>query len=214
MTDTPSSIRVLEHYDLCPTAEVERAVLLAGGLNRFGDPNYRLRWGYRCLELRGGEHVDHDQYGDVVRREVRYSLWPRYEPKSNRFHLECWMPPEFYGSPEEWHEQTKQYVGGRTVSRLGDYPRRGDYEHVATMESPTGQYVEPTAQALADMIWLHKRMRNRSRDEVRSAIRGGLDYEKRERSRKYHDILDSEKVAFPWRTWVPVAGQNPRQLYS
>ena len=207
-------IKVLEQYDLRPSPEVERAVLLYGGLNRFGDPNYRLRWGFRCLELRGGEHTDYDDHGDVVRREVRYQWWPRYEPKSNRYHLEVWMPPEFYGSPDSWYAETKQYVGGQTVARLGDYPHRGDYEHVATLESPSGQFVEPTPQAVADMTRLHKRTRDRTRSEIKASIDAELDYQKTARQRKYHDILDSEKVAFPWRTWVPVTGQNPRQLYS
>lgn len=207
-------IKVLEHYNLEPSPAVQDAILLVGGLNRFDAPNYRLRWGWQCLELRGGEHVDYDDHGTVLRREVRHEWWPRYAPANSRFHLEVWRPPEFYGSPRQWQDQTRAWVRGMAVAQLGDYPRRGDYEHVATMESPDGSYVEPVASVVADMIRLHQRMQSRTPSEIRAGIRADEEHKKAERVRKYRDILDSEKVAFPWRTWVPVTGKNPRQLVS
>lgn len=208
------AIRVIEHYTLPLPPGVEDAVLRTGGRNRYGGPAYRLTWGWQALELRGGEHVDTDESGSLVRTEVRYELWPRYAPANSRWHLEIWMPPEFYGSPASWLEATKKYIRGETVEQLGLYPSRGDYELVATMETPAGEYVEPVPDLVADMIRVHQRQRNRTRTEIRAGIDADLEYKKAERARKYRDILDSEKVAFPWRTWVPVSGQNPRQLYS
>lgn len=209
-----TSIRVIEHYSLPLPPGVAEAILRAGGVNRYGEPAYRLTWGFQALELRGGEHTDYDDSGYPIRTEVRYQSWPRYSPRDNRFHLEVWMPPEFYGTPGSWLEATKKYIRGETVEQLGLYPSRGDYELVATMETPTGEYVEPHADAVADMIRLHLRTRNRTRDEIRAGIAAGLEYQKSERARKYRDILDSEAVAFPWRTWVPVTGKGPRQLYG
>lgn len=209
-----SSIQILEHFDLTPALEVEDACIRAGGLNRFGEPNYRLVWGWRALELRGGEHTDYDEDGYPIRTELRYEWCPRYAPKNNRFHLQVWQPPEFYGSPDDWYESTEAYIRGQRIARLGDYPKRGDYELVATMEGPKGEYVPPVASAVADMIRLHQRLRHRKRDEIRHGIESETEQKDRRRTNKYHDILDSNAVAFPWKTWVPVTGPSPRQLYS
>lgn len=208
------SIECIEQYDLVPSPEIVAAVLREGGLNRFGEPNYRVRWGWRCLELRGGEHVDYDDYGGVRRREVRYEWWPRYAPASSRYHLEVWNPPEAYGCPELWESQTKAYVRGETVTQLGPFPARGDYEHVLTLQSPGGEFVQPTAEMMEAFVRLHKRTRHRTPTEIREDLAAETERKKRDRTRKYHDILDSERVAFPWRTWVPVTGQAPRQLFS
>ena len=208
------AIRVLEHFNLTPPPSVAAACVRAGGLNRFGDPNYRLVWGWQALELRGGEVTDYDDDGYPIRTELRYEWWPRYAPKNSRFHLQVWVPPEKYGSPDDWYEITESYIRGQKVARLGDYPHRGDYELVATMEGPNGEYVAPNAQAVEDMIRLHQRVRHRKPYAIRESLNEELESRKREREQKYRDILDSQAVAFPWKTWVPVTGPSPRQIYS
>lgn len=207
-------IRVIEHFDLAPPADVAAAATRVGGLNRFGGPNYRLVWGYRCLELRGGEHTDYDDDGYPIRTELRYDWWPRYTPKDNRFHLQVWMPPESYGSPDDWYETTEKYIRGERVAMLGEYPHRGDYELVATMEGPGGQYVPPDRSAVEDMIRLHQRIRHRKPSAIKQSIEDELAAQKRDRANKYRDILDSQALAFPWKTWVPVTGPSPKPIYS
>jgi hypothetical protein len=71
---------------------------------------------------------------------------PKYTPH-DRWHIERWMPPESYGSPETWHAQTQEIENGRNIPALGPYPSRGDYEHCFTLEGPRGEFIQLTPAA-------------------------------------------------------------------
>ena len=116
-------------------ASIQRTLALAGGLNRFGQPNYRLVWGWSRLDFIGGEWSDFDGSGNLIRREIGLRLVPKYE-QLNRWHLERWCPPELYGSPSTWHLETLEVYGGIPVLALGPYPQLGDYEHSITIDEP------------------------------------------------------------------------------
>jgi hypothetical protein len=123
---------------------VARELLLAGGRNPYGEANYRAVWGGSRLDWIGGKWEDRDPSSGCVTREV---IEVRREPKyarHDRWHIERWMPPESYGSPEEWQARTLEIVGGRNVAALGPYPSRGDYEHCFTVEGPRGEFVQLT----------------------------------------------------------------------
>ena len=73
----------------------------------------------------------------------------------DRWHLERWFAPETFGSTEDWHEYTKEEVGGVEFAALGPYPSRGEYEACYCFENPDGSYqalephvVETVIQAL------------------------------------------------------------------
>ena len=128
----------------CATAEVARELLLAGGVNRFGEANYRAVWGWSRLDWIGGKWEDRDAASaSLVREVVELRREPKYLPH-DRWHIERWMPPESYGSPEMWRAETAEFAGGRTVAALGPYPSRGDYEHCFTVAGPGGEFVQLT----------------------------------------------------------------------
>jgi hypothetical protein len=133
-----------ETQDVAPG--VARALLLAGGVNRFGEANYRAVWGWSRLDWIGGKWEDRNAGGALIREVVEVRREPKYVPY-DRWHIERWMPPESYGSPEEWRRATIEMVGGRSVAALGPYPARGDWEHCFTLAGPRGEFVQLTPAA-------------------------------------------------------------------
>lgn len=128
------------HY---PSEEITRILSAAGGLNRFGEPNYRAVWGGTRLDWIGGKWTDRDEHGNVIREVVEVRHVPKYFPL-DRWHIERWVPPETYGSPEAWRLQTLEREDGKFVPALGPFPYRGDYEHSFTVEDADGNFVQLT----------------------------------------------------------------------
>jgi hypothetical protein len=135
-------IRVLRETHQ-PPPSVERRLRLAGGCNRFGEPNYRAVWGASRLSWVGGKWEDRNEAGELLREVVELRYVPKY-PQQDRWHIERWLPPEAYGSPRDWYAQTLELAGGRNIPALGPYPDRGEYEHCFTLESPAGDFVQLT----------------------------------------------------------------------
>ena len=77
---------------------VARRLCLAGGMNRYGEANYRVVWGWNRLGWIGGKFEDRDARGDLIREVVELRWEPKY-PQVNRWHVERWVPAEAYGSP-------------------------------------------------------------------------------------------------------------------
>jgi len=160
--------------------EVARALALAGGYNRFGEPNYRAVWGWSRLDWIGGKWEDRDASGALVREVVELRREPKYAPH-NRWHIERWMPPESYGSSEEWRAQTLEIQNGRNVPALGPYPSRGDYEHCFTLEGPRGEFVQLTPAVARHVA----RAIEASRGIPRAKKREALDERARREEREY-----------------------------
>ena len=116
----------------------------AGGINRYGEANYRAVWGWNRLSWIGGKFEDRDERGDLVREVVELRQEPKYF-QVNRWHVERWVPPEAYGSPRAWYAQTVERDGGVSVPALGPYPERGEYEHCFTLEGPGGEFMQLTS---------------------------------------------------------------------
>lgn len=205
------TITCREVYTLDVPADVKRVLVEEGGLNRYREPNYRLVWGWSRLETRAGEFHEFDDSGNEtgVRLEVRRE--PKYWPR-DRFHLEVWVPPETYGSPADWFAITKKYVRGESVEHLGEYPHRGDYERVSVCQTPSGDFVMPTAEAVRDMVRWHRAALLRTSAEKKAEFDARDEYEKNASRSRMHDIIDTYAKAFPFRTWVPVSGPLPKQV--
>lgn len=122
---------------------VARRLCVAGGMNRYGEANYRVVWGWNRLGWIGGKFEDRDAQGDLIREVVELRWEPKY-PQVNRWHVERWVPAEAYGSPGAWHAQTIECAGGRSVAALGPYPERGEYEHCFTLQGPRGEFLQLT----------------------------------------------------------------------
>jgi hypothetical protein len=137
-----SSQEAVEKRD-CPP-HVARELTVAGGLNPYGEPMFRVVWGYNRIVPITGEWQEFEQFvctltdkltGYVERRRVtklvRSVIETRHQPKylpGNCWHLEMWRPPEEYGSPEKWKKLGEEVIQGLTVDTSGPYPSRGEYE--------------------------------------------------------------------------------------
>ncbi|MBU6231675.1 hypothetical protein KGP36_03320 [Patescibacteria group bacterium] len=104
-----------------------------GGLNPYGEPNFRVVWGGSRTYQVGGmfKHVVYvtDPSGNkrgVVTEIAEVRTLLKYNP--HRWHMERWRGPEYYGTREEWYRNTWDEVA--QLHTMGDYPSRGDYEHV------------------------------------------------------------------------------------
>ena len=154
---------------------IARTLECAGGVNRFGEPNFRAVWGWNRLGWIGGRWTDLDATG-VVAREVIELRYTQIYSAHNRWHIERWCAPEMYGSPESWAKQTLEIEDGRNISALGPFPARGEYEHVFTLEKvsrtdPTrGDFVQLTptiAEHLCRMIEVSRaKPQQRSRESL------------------------------------------------
>ena len=125
--------RELTHHDPVFESSISRRrtsarrLRLAGGRNRFGEPNYRAVWGWSRLELDGRE-VGRPRRGRRLCCANSWSLRrvPKYTPH-DRWHIERWLPPEAYGSPQDWYAQTVERENGGVAQRCrrwGRIPRK------------------------------------------------------------------------------------------
>jgi len=184
---------------------VAHCLARAGGLNRFGEPNYRAVWGWNRLAWIGGKFAEHDPVtGSLLREVVELRLEPKY-PSVNRWHIERWLPPEAYGSPRQWYSQTIERQNSVSIPALGPYPSRGEYEHCFTLEGPRGEFLQVTPAA-AERI---ARAIECARRSPRSLSRARL-YEREQRAeRRYeqwaYDVLDDAVPAFHKQPFVTVA---------
>ena len=130
---------------------VARRLRTAGGINRYGEPNFRAVWGWSRLTWIGGRWEDRDPAsGTLIREVVELRQVPKYFP-FDRWHIERWVAPERYGLPAEWYAQTLEVEGSRSIPALGPYPERGEYEHCFTLAGPHGEFVQLTP-AVAEYI--------------------------------------------------------------
>ena len=178
-------IHILRETHEAP-AGVARELLLAGGRNLFGEANYRAVWGWSRLDWIGGKWEDRDAEGKLVREVVEVRLEPKYVPH-NRWHIERWLPPENYGSPERWVAEIVEIENGRSVPALGPYPSRGDYEHCFTLEGARGEFVQLTlsvARYIARAIEASRSLHHGKRREA-------LEERARREEREYEAYVDA-----------------------
>jgi len=186
-------IRVTREIHEAPTAVRER-IARVGGLNRFGEPNFRVAWGGSRLGWIGGRWTDRDANGNTIRESVELRYVPKYLPL-DRWHIERWTPPEKYGAPENWYAQTVETEDGIRVPALGPYPSRGEYEHCFTLEDADGEFI-PLTPAACDWI---VRAIEWSRRQPPAASRAAIDARESRREREWDraadDIMDDASSA-------------------
>ncbi len=188
-----------------PPENVIRHLERAGGINRFGEPNYRAVWGWNRLAWIGGKFEERDPAtGSLLREVVELRQEPKY-PAVNRWHIERWVPPETYGSPRAWYAQTVERENGVSIPALGPYPSRGEYEHCFTLEGPRGEFIQLTPTAAEHIA----RAIEFSRCAPRARGRRALYAREGRRDRAYeswaYDQLDDTVPAFHKQAFVTVA---------
>lgn len=180
---------------------VEEALLRAGGRNRYGEPNFRCVWGYDRLTLIGGLWEDRDEHQILLREVVETRKVPKYTP-FDRWHIECWLPPEAYGTPEDWRKQTCETVNGQFVEQIGPYPSRGDYELCYTVQDDDGKFVQITprlAQTVAELVIESRKFGMQQRID---AIYQAEKQKNKQWNTEVDGILEIPKPneVLPWRT--------------
>lgn len=143
----------VNHLD--PPSGVQEFLTEYGGKNTYGEPNFRVVWSNGRIVKRTRRFIDTDASGNIVRQAVGTRTIRRYNVPSlrDRFVIERWYPASFYGDPDTWQYANTKMIDGHLVQPIGDYPVRGDYEHIDTVESvdnagnrvfmwPTREYVK------------------------------------------------------------------------
>lgn len=173
-------------------AAAEAAVDRLSPRTHSGKPKIRLIWGADRLHLIAGVFTDTSPGGILIRRVYDERWVPKY-PKTDRWYLEVWEPPEFFGSPDTWHSQLLSYEGGRSFVELGPYPHEGDYRPLVIFEHQgTGEMVEPT-EALIERIF--SRLSVPSEGELRKEENARADGED---ARAHKDVDDMFGDPFPF----------------
>ena len=199
------AIKVIREQHTAPES-VTRRLEIAGGQNRFGEPNYRAVWGWSRLAWVGGKWEDRNAAGELVRECVELRHVPKYAPH-DRWHIERWLPPEAYGSPRAWYAQTAERGDGlaaASIPALGPYPERGEYEHCFTLEDSRGQFVQLTPTAAETIAQAIEAGRHSSAAERRKAIEERERRSEREYDDWAWDVLDSGCPAFHGMPFVGV----------
>ena len=176
-------------------ASLELRLGCAGGLNRFGEPNFRVVWGWSRLTWIGGKWTDADAHGNVTREIIELREVPKYFPH-DRWHIERWLPPESYGSPQQWYEQTIERADGILIPALGPYPRRGEYEHCFTLQGPRGDFVPLSPAACEAIVHAVEFARARPRQEHRAALERRETLRERDWDSRADALLDETGPAF------------------
>jgi hypothetical protein len=184
-------------------APVFDRLLRAGGVNCYGQPNYRAVWGWNRLAWIGGKFADRDASGNLLREVVELRREPKYATV-NRWHLERWMPPATYGSPRQWYAQTIERENGLSIPALGPYPYRGDYEHCFTLQDPRGEFVQLTAAAAEHIAHAIEWSRKAPRAAGKRLINARSAREDRDYDRWAYDVLDDSVGAFHQQPFVTV----------
>jgi hypothetical protein len=133
-----------------------------GGLNRFGEANFRLIWGWNRLEWIGGKFEDRDEEGVLIREVLAMRREPRYAAV-NRWLIEQWLPPKC--SPEAWYKQTQEWGEEGNIPQLGPYPSRGEYELLSVLETEQQEFVQVERWLLEGAVWALRRAKKVSYQE-------------------------------------------------
>lgn len=167
---------------------VARALKLAGGLNPFGKPMFRVIWGWNRIVPITGNWQEFEQFvatltdkvtgykesrlvTKLVREVVETRECPKYLP-ANCWHLEMWRPPSEYGSPDQWRKQGEEVLQGMTVDTAGEFPHQGEYElcYPLTHDGTShGQPIELYADVVSEIVEMIKAGQERFTFQQRKA---------------------------------------------
>jgi hypothetical protein len=172
----------------------EELVTQAGGKNIFGLPWYRLVWGHSRLAFNCGLWEDRDASMRLIRAVFEVRKVPKYPAKLDRWHLEVWLPPWKYGTPESWEQEQKLFhPNSKMISLLnqGPYPSRGDYESLFVIETRAGgfkQLTRPVVSLVCDIVSAHRKA---SREERWAAERKAAEDAAAARDRQMENVIHS-----------------------
>ena len=131
--DAPDHARVrcLRVNNADPPDDIVRFLGWYGGLNFFGEPNFRVVWGAQRFCWRTKVYVDRDEHGNFLRRVPECRYRHKYPEFLENWVLEFWKPPTKYGDGDKelWRkEKTLRVDDAPPIPPRESFPSRGDYE--------------------------------------------------------------------------------------
>lgn len=125
----------------------DTSLLLIGGKNPLDEPNLKVSWGWDIKTFRN-ENPEALKYPG---------------PFLNRWILEKWLPPEFFGSVKHWEQcRYKVRLGQRRIDLLGEYPRRGAYGMVMPLTDSQGGFIQLGSEVLTFIDWMQADFKSRT----------------------------------------------------
>lgn len=98
----------------CPP-EYQEHVDAIGGLNRFGESNFRIVWGQNETETIRGTDAFGSTGAHITWKHGGVPAW----------FIDVWKPPECFGTPELWYSLGWDWEIDESI--LGEFPWRGLY---------------------------------------------------------------------------------------
>lgn len=195
--------------------ELQRYLRQEGGRNPHGEPMFRLVWGASRMTWRTGEWEDRDpDSGVLIKRVVEARQVPKYGYALERWHIESWHPPEWYGSPEDW---PRQWVGGKSCETLGEFPTRGGYESIDVLEmrNPDGTAgtigFEPSRAYLEHFLRVYRICAERTAAQIEAELAAQREKEKLDSIEAYYQELSAKNRPFNHNDYVSYAGLHVPQ---
>jgi hypothetical protein len=99
--------------------EYQEYIAAIGGLNRFGEANFKIVWGQTETEYIWGTDANGRKGQHIVFKHQGIPSW----------FIEAWKPPECFGTPELWYAMS--WDQETNTHTLGEYPFRGLYMPVS-----------------------------------------------------------------------------------
>ena len=125
----------------------DQSLLLIGGKNPLGEPNLKVGWGWDLTTYRNGNAA-----------ALKYP-----GPFLNRWILEKWLEPEFFGTPRRWNERRYgKTTDGQNVDLLGEFPRRGMYGMIMPLTSSDGSFIPLGSDVLLFIDWMAAEFKSRT----------------------------------------------------
>lgn len=217
----------IQRHRIAPP-ELQRFLREEGGRNPHGEPNFRLVWGASRLTWRSGEFTDRDpETGALIRTVVEAREVPKYGYAMERWHIESWHPPEWYGDPDDW---PRQWVGGKACETLGEFPTRGGYESIYVCEAlercscrknmpgcpdcknpRRAVPFDPTRADLEYFIRSYRIIEARTKAQIEAQLREQREQEKKDSVDAYFEEMSALNRPFNHNEYVSYAGlQVPR----
>jgi hypothetical protein len=185
---------------------VEDAIKRLSPVNPYGNPKFRLIHGGDALTWVEGFWEDRSPEGLFLRKVFEKRECHKYLTKMDCWIAEWWEPPEFWGSPDTWAAQTRQWEGGRGFSECGPYPSEGDYRYLTCFRHRvTGRPTVPT-ELLIEHIFA--RLGVPTEDDLNREREAKEETEKRNRQEAVAGIFDE----MPFGGKDDAINLNPRGL--
>lgn len=174
-------------YSMEAPPAVQPLLRRLGGVSPYGDPIYRLVWGWDAKRWKNGREV---RWFDDGYRERRHL---------ERFHIFKWLPWwKVATSRAEWRADLD-----------GPFPYRGHYEPLlAIEEASTGAYVRPSEEIARETYERNRDASARNEDRVRLDILAAEEAKKMLHRKRCHDVMVKNLAAFPGKSWISAGSSN------